>query len=189
MDPASTLPHEFTKVRISLRDIPQGHSRMDRSLPFETLDLTDWITPAGGIEVGLEVDRRDQQMTLRGEARLIARDTCARCLEECTFELVADLLVLADRRGSDDPRDEDALEREGSVLYHEGLEVDLGPPIREAVILEVPKIIVCKPDCRGLCGECGQNLNESGCNCAPASDDSRWEALKGLKIEEPPDEG
>ena len=189
MDHTSTLANGVTKEKISLRGIPQGHSRIDKSLPSETLELTGWITPAGGIEVGLEVDRRDQQMTLRGEARLKAGDTCARCLGECTFELVADLLILADRRGSDDPRDEDALEREGSVLYHEGLEVDLGPSIREALILEVPKIIVCKPDCRGLCSECGQNLNESSCNCTPATDDLRWEALKGFKIEEPPDEG
>lgn len=189
MSRTSTLPHEVTKVKISLRDLPQGHSRIDRTLPLRSLDLTGWVTPAGGIELGLEVDRRDQQMTLRGEARLVARDTCARCLGECTFELVADLLILADRRGSDDPRDEDALEREGSVLYHEGLEVDLGPPIREALILEVPKIIVCKPDCRGLCPECGQNLNKASCNCTPATDDSRWEALKSFKIEEPRGKG
>lgn len=176
-------------MKVHLHDIPHGHSHLYRALEPESLDLMDWTTPGGAIQVDLEVDRREQQLTLRGTVELSARDTCARCLNECAFELVADLLVFADRRGSDDPKDEDALEREGSVLYHEGLELDLGPSIREALILEVPKVILCKPDCRGLCAECGQNLNESSCSCTPASEDPRWEALKALKTDKPSTEG
>jgi uncharacterized protein len=181
--------HEVIQVKILLRDIPQGHSRISRAITPQSLGLAEWTTPTGEIEVDLDLDRREQQVTIRGEARLIAHDTCARCLEECSFEMVADLMVFADRRGSDDPKDEDALEREGSVLYHEGLELDLGPSIREALILEVPKVIVCKPECQGLCAECGQNLNESSCNCTPTKSDPRWEALKAFKTEESPGEG
>jgi uncharacterized protein len=168
-----------------LRDIPDGHTTIERTVPAESLDLGDWTRPACRVEVRLEADRRDHQVTLRGDAWLKVQGSCGRCMEESDFELEAGLLIFADRRGSDEPADEDALEQAGSVLYHDGLELDLGPSLREALILEIPQVVLCKPDCRGLCPECGKNLNEAVCSCTPAHDDPRWEALKTLKDEKP----
>jgi uncharacterized protein len=89
--------------------------------------------------------------------------------------------MYSDRRGLDDPRDEVALEQDGSVHYHDGSELDLAAPIREAIILEVPQLILCRPDCRGLCPTCGTDRNEATCSCAPEGGDPRWEALKRLR--------
>jgi uncharacterized protein len=74
-----------------------------------------------------------------------------------------------------------AMEQEGSILYHDGLELDLGETIREAVILEIPQVVLCRPDCRGLCPGCGSDLNEGACKCTPEGGDPRWDALKHLK--------
>jgi len=41
--------------------------------------------------------------------------------------------------------------------------IDLGVIFREYLLLEIPINAVCKPDCKGLCPECGQNLNENMC--------------------------
>jgi uncharacterized protein len=41
--------------------------------------------------------------------------------------------------------------------------IDLGEIFREYLLLEIPINAVCKPDCKGLCPQCGQNLNEKAC--------------------------
>ena len=43
--------------------------------------------------------------------------------------------------------------------------IDLGPDIREELILGYPIKPLCKPECKGLCPRCGKNLNEGGCSC------------------------
>jgi uncharacterized protein len=172
-------------MKILLSEIPQGHSVIDRRESADGLDITDWVRPKTDVHVVLDADRRGQQFTLRGRAELEVEYSCARCLEEFGAALAAPVFVLADRRGSDDPRDEEALEQQGAVLYHEGVEIDLGPPIRDALILEVPQVALCRPECRGLCPSCGQNRNEGDCDCAPGGIDPRWEQLRQLNQNKP----
>ena len=57
---------------------------------------------------------------------------------------------------------------------------DLNDVIREALILALPIKPLCDPDCRGLCPNCGINLNEETCKCTSAEIDDRWEDLKDL---------
>lgn len=168
-------------MKIPLRDLPEGHSEIDREEAAEELDLGDWLKPTGPVHVQLDSDRRNQQVTLRGMAGIEAEYTCARCLKQFRSRVEASLLVFADRRGSDDARDEVVLEQEGSVLYHDGIELNLESPIREALILEIPQVTVCRPECAGLCAECGQDLNEAICDCKPPQGDPRWDALRNLR--------
>jgi DUF177 domain-containing protein len=167
-------------MKILLSEIPQGHSVIDRRESASGLDIEAWVHPKADVHVVLDADRRGQQVMMRGQAELEVEYSCARCLKEFEAELVAPIVILSDRRGTDDPRDEEALEQEGAVLYHEGVEIDLGPPIRDALILEVPQVALCRPDCRGLCPSCGQDRNERDCQCAQGGIDPRWEQLRQL---------
>ena len=63
--------------------------------------------------------------------------------------------------------------------------VDLTEDIRESIILAFPHYPVCKPECKGLCPQCGENLNRQTCSCQPPADD-RWAGLEGLKLKEKP---
>jgi uncharacterized protein len=168
-------------VKILLTDIPQGHSIIERCETASGLDLEAWCRPAGPLEVSLDVERRGEQLTFRGTAALEGDQECARCACPFRFRLETEILLLAERRGTDSVADEAALEQDGEILYHDGLELTLDAPIREALILEMPVTLLCRPDCKGLCPHCGQDLNEKTCSCAPSPGDSRWEALKGLK--------
>lgn len=168
-------------MKLLLSEIPEGHGRIERRQPAGAYDLERWVRPTGDVHVILDTDRRGQQITFRGTALVDGIHDCARCLKEFTARLEAEILVLSERRGSDDPRDEEALEQAGEVLYHEGVEVDLGAVIREAVILEVPLVLLCRPDCRGLCPQCGQDRNEHECGCGSSKPDPRWDQLKSLK--------
>ena len=64
-------------------------------------------------------------------------------------------------------------------------------PINDAVVMDTPFVVLCTPDCRGLCPVCGGNLNVEQCDCA-AQAEAEWAeatenpfaALKNLKLDE-----
>ena len=56
--------------------------------------------------------------------------------------------------------------------------LDLAEVIRQNLTLSLSPSLVCRPDCAGLCPQCGQNRNEGSCDCDTAVIDPRWAALK-----------
>lgn len=64
-----------------------------------------------------------------------------------------------------------------------GKSIDLGPALREAILLAVPPSPLCSETCLGLCLNCGQDLNERDCGHSQQVGDLRWESLKKLKLE------
>jgi uncharacterized protein len=61
-------------------------------------------------------------------------------------------------------------------------EVDVTEDLREAILLKLPHFLLCSESCRGLCVQCGKNLNEGACGCSPEEDGSAWDALNKLKM-------
>jgi len=64
----------------------------------------------------------------------------------------------------------------------EGL--DLGPELREELLLTFPTFPQCSPTCLGLCLKCGTNLNQTTCDCVTTNEDHRWSALDSLDLGE-----
>jgi uncharacterized protein len=58
--------------------------------------------------------------------------------------------------------------------------LDLTEVLRQCVITDTPMKPLCQPECRGLCRECGANLNRETCRCSAAQRDPRWESLTAL---------
>lgn len=90
----------------------------------------------------------------------------------------------------EEPEDPEAYE-DGYELLGEDRIVDLGEPINDAVVMDTPFVVLCKPDCRGLCPTCGCNLNVEQCDCAAqaeaewaAATENPFAALKNLKLDE-----
>jgi len=70
--------------------------------------------------------------------------------------------------------DPDALEDPSSYpLAPDAIEIDLRPAVPEELLLALPRWVVCREDCRGLCPRCGKDLNAGPCGCPPAVD-QRW---------------
>jgi uncharacterized protein len=67
----------------------------------------------------------------------------------------------------------------GLMMPETGI-IDLTPVLREYMLLEIPISPLCRPDCKGLCPVCGNNLNESTCQHNDDSGDQRLAALKDL---------
>lgn len=71
----------------------------------------------------------------------------------------------------------------------DGQMLDLRPIVREQMILQIPMRTLCGSDCKGLCVECGENVNESKCRCkngptlVTPEDDSNSHSLSPLAQE------
>jgi uncharacterized protein len=66
------------------------------------------------------------------------------------------------------------------VLPYNGEYIDLTETIRETLILSEPMKVLCRPDCKGLCPQCGADLNEGPCSCPTDKIDPRFAVLGGL---------
>jgi uncharacterized protein len=69
---------------------------------------------------------------------------------------------------------------ESELILPEDGQIDFAELLREYAFLEVPISPICKPNCEGLCAECGQNLNEKDCGHNPIEPDSPFAKLKDL---------
>ena len=85
------------------------------------------------------------------------------------------------RNGKEKPFDSEADEL--IVKLVDGApEINLAGLLWEEFVLALPVRPLCKPDCKGLCPDCGKNLNEGSCSCVRDEGDPRLAALRGLKV-------
>jgi uncharacterized protein len=105
-------------------------------------------------------------------------ERCRRCLKVVSVPVTAQVGALYTEAADEDP---------SSYPLPSGGELDLGEMVREELLLAVPAYVVCRDDCRGLCPNCGTDLNEEDCSCEPEPD-PRWAVLQTLK-QEPENEG
>jgi uncharacterized protein len=133
------------------------------------------VTPRGPLDVRLEAQQAGHDVVVRGRVRGTFGLGCRRCLEPVTAEIDEDVGLLY--------REGEVEEEGGEVLSlpETGTELDLTGPVREQVLLAVPRYAYCREDCRGLCPHCGTNLNHETCDCTPEEPDDRWAPLRQLK--------
>ena len=116
-------------------------------------------------------DRTQQGLLLQGEFSAAADLECVRCLETFSQPLkwsFSDLYAFDKRNITD-----------SGLLVPDDAQINLEPLLREYALLEFPISPVCKPDCKGLCPVCGENLNQTDCGHRPESE-SPFAALKDL---------
>jgi uncharacterized protein len=107
--------------------------------------------------------------------------SCARCLEAVTHTVNWPFDLLYRPLGVDRRAEEVSIsEADTEIGYYEGDGLLLEDVLREQVLLATPVKLVCRDDCKGLCPQCGINLNVETCNCQQPGD-PRWAALSGLK--------
>ncbi|MGD0166358.1 MAG: DUF177 domain-containing protein [Gaiellaceae bacterium] len=111
--------------------------------------------------------------TLRFANRLFG--PCYRCLGEAELRQQIEVSEYHDA----DPHADEELR----TPYLDGARLDLSAWARDAVALALPETVLCRPDCRGLCPECGRNLTREPHTHEHEETDPRWAALEKLKGE------
>lgn len=145
---------------------------------------TDVIAvPAGSpVEMRLRLESVVEGVLVSGTVSATATGTCVRCLEPVTHPVSAtlqELFAYPDRAAHHhevgvDPDEDEVHELVGDL-------VDLEPVCRDALVPSLPFQPVCRPDCPGLCSECGLPLAEDPGHRHEATD-PRWAALAVLAV-------
>ena len=108
---------------------------------------------------------------LRFDARL--HGPCQRCLADAVVERrVEGREYQATNPGGDE---------ELKTPYLADQRLDLSAWARDALALDLPDQILCRPDCAGLCPVCGKDLNVEPHEHEDEAVDSRWAALADLR--------
>jgi uncharacterized protein len=139
------------------------------------------------IKTALRAIRIEDMIDVQGDLNTLVRLPCGRCLKEYETPLKSRFELTYVHRLPCTQEDEISEEVEISaaemgLIYFEGENINLQDGIQEQVIMALPVRPLCNENCKGLCANCGHDLNEGDCGCNRQSADSRFAALKGLKL-------
>lgn len=143
------------------------------SYKLEGIDLE------GPLKLDLKVTNAGSRVMVTGPLKTAVRLPCTRCSEDVVFPLELDL-----EEEFLPVHSEEAMTRAKDLLdgtfTFENDKVELDELLRQEIEAAFPIQALCTDNCRGLCEQCGANLNRETCQCSPEEDNSRWAALKDL---------
>lgn len=163
-------------LRVDLRELALGpvETRGELAQDDPALEGTD-IAFKGPVVVGGRLQSIGEgRFYWQGTARTVVRGECRRCLTPVTTPLSLEIgaLFTQDPEALDDP--------DSYPVAPDGTEIDVTPAVREELVLAAPQYVSCREDCKGLCPQCGKDLNAGPCGCAPATA-AVWQPLRALK--------
>ncbi len=125
--------------------------------------------------------RSAEEIYLEGKLKGMLRCECSRCLEIFTTPLdLAVNAVFVPQRGQEEDEDE-IVESESNISYYDGESIDLLQEMKDTILVNLPIQSLCRPECKGLCPQCGADLNKGSCRCEQRRGPSPFEKLKELK--------
>lgn len=190
------------EIRVKIDDIKESGLDLDPTISLGELESILATDPPTGFHatapasLSVHLDRvDDKDIVVKGGGKLAVAADCRRCLDPVDLTVPVDFqldFVHEDRLRDLVPAardDDEEAEVAGSFAGDEadqipytGKELDLGPALREQLLLALPMDALCRDDCKGLCQICGKNLNADPCSCDRHIPDPRWAGLKNIKL-------
>lgn len=173
-----------TSLLLDLRQMRGAHDRIERvyeASAFAARDEDEDYAVADRVRLAFDVHKSGHQFRLVGTVATTLEVTCGRCLEPFKFPVSADFDLIYLPHTENTGEGEVPVEDEDlATAFYRDETIDLGQLIREQFYLALPMKPLCQEACRGLCPQCGTNLNTGTCACVPRWTDPRLAALKAL---------
>lgn len=157
-------------------------------------DLYDFAEP---LTWHVDITNTGDALLVTGTVEGVGRTACARCLEPFDVSIIGDVegyFLLH----QEEPSDEEEFDEEEFSFLNPDNTIDLVPLLQAAILIDLPLVPLCRDDCKGLCPDCGINLNEESCDCAEkraavdAADKAAanpFSVLQNLQFDEDADRG
>jgi uncharacterized protein len=132
------------------------------------------VPPGSDVDLDLRLEAVAEGVLVSGTAAAVAVGQCSRCLIDLTEPVIAKIreLYAYPESTTAATTDDDELPRLVDDL------VDLEPLVRDEVVLALPMAPLCRPDCPGLCAECGERFDDLEPGHSHEILDPRWAALR-----------
>ena len=165
----------FNLRRVKLRSLEQVHETVEVQLEPLVLGGQEYVPAPDPTPAELTVTKATTGTVFELSFRVRLDGPCFRCLSDAALELS----IHAREYQATNPGADEELRSP----YVEDDRLDLSSWARDAVALELPDKILCKPDCAGLCAVCGRDLNLEPHTHEETESDPRWAALQSLRDE------
>lgn len=177
----------------STRKLSLETSQLALDEPSDDVALNGTVLKANDVQGGVKVTRLQDGVLVQGDVDARVTVECSRCLTE--FALPVEGTLEEQFLPTVDVYTGFPVERPSLEEYDLAFQIDanhlmdLGEPVRQALLVAMPMKPLCREDCAGICPVCGANRNEIDCGHAEESEDTRWSGLRELRIEDfPPGE-
>lgn len=159
-------------MRIALHELRQAGPGSSREATaeedFSELSSED-VSFDQPVTVRVRVVHADESMYAEVSGDTTVALQCDRCLQSYRQDLHFE---------TGEPFIEEGDEAAADGLTYRNDVLDTHDLTREELLLALPVRGLCRDNCRGLCPQCGHNLNEGACACVPQHADDRWSALQ-----------
>jgi uncharacterized protein len=182
-------------MEIRLEQIKEDGLTLEFEKPVDTFPVLAEMVANGECEfaaplrTALRAFRIGDLVEIDGDIETTVRLPCSRCLQPFETPLKSSFALTCMQQAVDvmentEPQQEIELSAEDmGIVYFQGEKINLTDAIQEQVVLEFPLRPLCKLDCKGLCPECGADLNEYPCDCEQRPSPGAFAILKNLKLE------
>ena len=169
---------------IAVKELEQHKLTISQRFAPGTIDFhTREFRQRGPLAADAVAELEGREIHLAGHLETDVELSCARCLESVTRTIASDFDVRY-RPISTMARDEEigVSEEDTDIGFYHGEGLFLADVLAEQVNLAIPIKSLCREECRGLCPECGANLNLGPCSCRRSGVDPRLAPLARWKL-------
>jgi uncharacterized protein len=162
-------------MKILISDIPKEGLDVDIQ---ETIQSGTFSAP---VKARLRIEKVDAEIVVKGDMTAEITLQCSRCLNE--FSRTTSVPVDVVYHPVEELKGKDYREITSEELdsdFYSGEELDLLELLKEQVVLNIPMKPLCTDACKGICPECGADLNIETCSCSIRNIDPRFEGLRKL---------
>ena len=166
------MPNPRKPFRINVGFIIHEEAGYSHEIPFEIEEVKLEDLELNNLVGKVDIGRTPQGLIVQGKFEADTKLECVRCLNEFTYSLsweITELYAFTKKSVS-----------ESELLVPDDAQLDLAPLIREYAILEIPIKPLHDLECKGLCIECGQDLNLKDCGHSQDSGDLPFARIKDL---------
>jgi uncharacterized protein len=140
------------EMKIRIRDVVSSGIRLEYLVKPEEIDVAgeEFIEPENPIKVIADLTKVNNFVLGKLAVTFIRENYCARCLEHISHEATSHYEVELEIIDGDEW-------------------LDLGAKVREEMLVEHFPRTLCREDCKGICPDCGTDLNSEQCKCNKGS--------------------
>ncbi len=167
----------MVEVKLFRADLERGLDKQLFEISSEYFIDQDIVIAEDKITCSLTSEKQWHGYRLTGNLSIPFFMTCDCCLDEFTDRHTTQFIIVLTNDAELSGKEDD------DIIWFSDAEntVDIGPVIRELVLVEEPVKNICRADCKGICQYCGKNKNREKCDCnVNTIVEDRWENLKQI---------
>ena len=163
-------------MKILIEDIPDEGLDLDIEENFGPEEIS-LVSP---VKAHLELTKAHSEVIVVGNLSAELEFECSRCLKKYRHVMAVPIDVVYHPMEDIGTDRHELKDDEMDMGFYQGEELDMKELIREQIMLNIQMKPLCDENCRGICSQCGTDLNTDTCSCETKTIDSRLEVLKKL---------